>query len=183
MQIESLAIQDVKILMPAKHGDGRGFFSEVYNRKTLAGLGIDIEFVQDNVSLSAQAGTLRGLHFQTPPFAQDKLVRVIQGSIFDVAVDLRRASSSYGQHVSAVISADDWNQILVPIGFAHGFVTLEPDTQVSYKVSNYYSSEHDAGLSWDDPDIGIAWPLNGGEPVLSAKDRQHPRLAAFQSPF
>ncbi len=132
MQIKDLGIPGVKVLIPKKHGDHRGFFSEVYNKRTLAAAGIDIDFVQDNHSLSAEKGTVRGLHFQVPPFAQDKLVRVVHGSVFDVAVDLRRGSPTYGKHVSVVLSAEEWNQILVPIGFAHGFMTLEPNTEVIY---------------------------------------------------
>ena len=139
MQVEHLNIPDVRLLSPGKHDDRRGFFSETYNKKAFAALGIYIDFVQDNHSYSADKGTVRGLHFQTPPFAQDKLVRVARGSVFDIAVDLRQGSSSYGRHVSAVLSAEAWNQILVPIGFAHGFMTLEPDTEVIYKVSNYYA--------------------------------------------
>ena len=139
MEISPLDIRDVKILRPKKHGDARGFFSETWNRAALEAAGIDIDFVQDNQSLSAARGTVRGLHFQTPPHAQTKLLRVIRGAVFDVAVDLRRGSPDYGRHASAVISAEAWNQILVPVGFAHGFMTLEPDTEVIYKVSGIYS--------------------------------------------
>jgi dTDP-4-dehydrorhamnose 3,5-epimerase len=177
VEVTSLAIPAVKILRPRKFGDHRGFFSETYNRRALAEAGIDLDFVQDNHSFSAQPGTLRGLHFQTAPFAQDKLVRVVRGSILDVAVDLRHGSPTYGQHVRAVISAADWNQILVPVGFAHGVLTLEPDTELIYKVSNYYSPEHDKGLLWDDPALGIEWPVSKSEVVLSDKDRVQPRLA------
>lgn len=171
------------MLFPVKHGDRRGFFSETYNRKALAALGIDINFVQDNHSLSAAKGTVRGLHFQTPPFAQDKLVRVVRGSVFDVAVDLRQGSPTYGRHVSAVLSAAAWNQILVPIGFAHGFMTLEPDTEVIYKVSDYYAPAHDNGLLWNDPALGIQWPLAENDALLSEKDRKLPGLAELVSPF
>ena len=183
MQVEELSIPDVKVLIPKRHGDHRGFFSEVYNKRTLAAAGINIDFVQGNHSLSAERGTVRGLHFQVPPFAQDKLVRVARGSVFDVAVDLRRGSPTYGQHVSVVLSAEAWNQILVPIGFAHGLMTLEPDTEVLYKVSNYYSAEHDKGLLWNDPAHGIVWPIPEGEANLSDKDRQQPRLADLPSYF
>jgi len=182
MQVEELSIPDVKILTPNKHGDHRGFFSEVYNKTTLAAAGIDIVFVQDNHSLSAERGTVRGLHFQNPPFAQDKLVRVMRGSAFDVAVDLRRGSPTYGRQVSALLSAEAWNQILVPIGFAHGLMTLEPDTEVLYKVSNYYSAEHDKGLFWNDSALGIEWPIAEDEAILSAKDKVQPRLAEL-SPY
>ena len=183
MRVEELDIPAVKVLTPTKHGDHRGFFSETYNRQTLAKAGITIDFVQDNHSASAERGTIRGLHFQTPPFAQDKLVRVARGAVFDVAVDLRRGSPTYGQHVSVVLSAEAWNQILVPVGFAHGFMSLEPDTEVIYKVSNYYSPEHDKGLLWNDPDLAIRWPLDTAMAVLSPKDGNLPRLAEIDSPF
>ena len=183
MQVEHLNIPDVTLLIPRKHGDRRGFFSETYSRKALAVIGIDIDFVQDNHSYSADKGTVRGLHFQTPPFAQDKLVRVVRGSVFDIAVDLRQGSPTYGRHVSAVLSAQAWNQILVPIGFAHGFMTLEPDTEVIYKVSNYYAPDHDKGLLWNDPALGINWPIADEEAVLSDKDRKQPRLAELITPF
>ena len=183
MQVEHLNIPDVRLLGPRKHGDRRGFFSETYNKKAFAALGIYIDFVQDNHSYSADKGTVRGLHFQTPPFAQDKLVRVVRGSMFDIAVDLRQGSSSYGRHVSAVLSADAWNQILVPIGFAHGFMTLEPDTEVIYKVSNYYAPDHDKGLLWNDPALGINWPISDDEAVFSEKDGKLPRLAELVTPF
>ncbi len=177
MQSEHLEIPDVKVLASKKNGDNRGFFSEVYNKKTLAEAGIDITFVQDNHAFSAEKSTVRGLHFQIPPFAQDKLVRVVRGSVFDVAVDLRRGSPTYGQHVSVVLSAEAWNQILVPIGFAHGLMTLEPDTEVIYKVSNYYAPDHDKGLLWNDPALGIGWPVAEDEAILSAKDKVQPRIA------
>ncbi len=183
MPIEALAIPHVKVLTPKKYGDHRGFFSEVYNKRTLAAAGIDINFVQDNHALSTERGTVRGLHFQVPPFAQDKLVRVVRGSVFDVAVDLRRGSPTYGKHVSVVLSAEEWNQILVPIGFAHGFVTLEPDVEVIYKVSNYYSAEHDKGLLWNDPALGIDFPVTEEEAILSAKDKVQPRLADLPTYF
>lgn len=181
--VESLAIPDVKILRPKKHGDARGFFSETYSQRALADAGIDLTFVQDNHAFSAAKGTMRGLHFQTTPFAQDKLVRVIRGSILDVAVDLRRASPTYGKHVAAVISAEAWNQILVPIGFAHGLLTLEPDTEVLYKVTNYYSPQHDLGLLWNDPALAIAWPVSEADAILSAKDKVQPRLAELPAYF
>jgi len=183
VQVESLNIPAVKVLTPKRHGDRRGFFSEVYNKKTLSELGIDIDFVQDNHSLSAEKGTMRGLHFQTPPFAQDKLVRVVRGAVLDVAVDLRRNSPTYGEHVSVVLSADALNQVLVPTGFAHGFMTLEPDTEVVYKVSDYYAPEHDKGILWSDPALGIEWPEPETSVVLSEKDRRQPRLADMTSPF
>jgi dTDP-4-dehydrorhamnose 3,5-epimerase len=183
MNVASLSIPDVKILEPERFGDQRGFFSETYNRRTLAKLGIELEFVQDNHSMSRSNGTIRGLHYQSPPCAQDKLVRVIRGSILDVAVDLRQGSPTYGKHVAAVISAKAWNQVLVPIGFAHGFCTLEPDTEIIYKATNYYSPEHDQGVLWKDPALGIEWPVSEETAVLSSKDRCLPRLSEIVSPF
>jgi dTDP-4-dehydrorhamnose 3,5-epimerase len=183
MKVRSLSIPDVKILEPARFGDQRGFVSETYNRRTLAKCGIELEFVQDNHSLSHLKGTIRGLHYQSPPFAQDKLVRVIRGSILDVAVDLRRGSPTYGEHVAAVISPKAWNQMLVPIGFAHGFCTLEADTEIIYKVTNYYSPEHDRGVLWNDPELRIEWPVSGETSVISLKDRCLPRFSDIVSPF
>jgi dTDP-4-dehydrorhamnose 3,5-epimerase len=183
MIVEDTAIAGVKIITPRKHGDHRGFFSEVYRRDVLAAAGLSLQFVQDNHSLSAQTGTLRGLHFQAPPFAQDKLVRVLRGAIIDVAVDLRASSATFGQHVAVEVSAANWRQLLVPIGFAHGFCTLEPDTEVFYKVTNYYSAAHDLGLAWDDPALGINWPVTGGSFVLSDKDRRHPILKDLPGVF
>lgn len=183
MNVQLNEIPEVKLLDAKRLGDDRGFFSEVYNKRQLLSQGIEIDFVQDNHSLSRDVGTVRGLHFQIPPFAQDKLVRVVRGSILDVAVDIRRGSPTFGRHVSAVINAEKWNQILVPIGFAHGFCTLEPDTEVLYKVSNYYSPEHDRGLLWNDPDLGIDWPVNVRDAVVSARDRTHPRLCELKELF
>lgn len=177
MLVEDTAIPDVKIITPKKFGDRRGFFSETYNRRAAAEAGIHLEFVQDNHSLSADVGTIRGLHFQSAPFAQDKLVRAPRGRILDVAVDLRRSSPTFGRHVAVELSAENWRQLLVPIGFAHGFCTLEPDTEVFYKVTNYYSPAHDHGLAFDDPALGIAWPIDATKAILSDKDRRLPRLA------
>jgi len=170
MQITKTALEGVLVLGPKKFGDQRGFFSETYNKRTLADIGIDLDFVQDNHSLSAEIGVVRGLHFQSPPFAQDKLVRVTRGRILDVAVDLRRSSPTFMQHVSVELSDQAWNQIFVPVGFAHGFITLEPNTEVLYKVSNYYSPAHEFGIRWDDPTIGIAWPIPPAQAILSTKD-------------
>ena len=181
MRVQSLAIPEVKLLVPNKYGDDRGFFSEVYNKETFATAGINVDFVQDNHSLSADPGTVRGLHYQAPPFAQDKLVRVVRGSVFDVAVDIRRGAPTYGQHVSVVLSASEWNQVLVPIGFAHGFMTLEADTEVIYKVSAHYAPDHDFGVLWNDDDLGIDWPL--ADAILSNKDREQPAFAELASPF
>jgi dTDP-4-dehydrorhamnose 3,5-epimerase len=183
MQAEETAIPAVKIVTPKKHGDARGFFSEVYNKSAWDKSSLDFTFVQDNHSYSAGIGTLRGLHFQTPPFAQDKLVRVGRGRILDVAVDIRRSSPTFGRYVATELSADNWRQLLIPIGFAHGFVTLEPDTEVLYKTTANYSLEHDRGVAWDDPEIGIKWPLPAGGPLLSDKDRGWPRLRDAQDLF
>ena len=183
MLLEPLDISDVKLLIPAKHGDHRGFFSEVYNRRSLAMAGVHIDFVQDNHSFSAEKGTMRGLHFQTPPYAQHKLVRVVRGVAFDVAVDLRRGSPSFGEHVSVVLSAESWNQILVPVGFAHGIMTLAPDTEIIYKVSGYYAPDHDHGIRWNDPALAIEWPIPEDEVTLSAKDSSQPMLHEIDVPF
>jgi dTDP-4-dehydrorhamnose 3,5-epimerase len=177
MQIAETEIADVKLLKPIRHVDSRGFFSEVFKEGVLREHGIDIHFVQDNHSLSVGNGVVRGLHFQIPPFAQAKLLRVTAGSIFDVAVDIRWGSPSFGRHVAAVLSASDWNQIFIPVGFAHGYCTLEPDSEVVYKVSAYYSPEHDRGLLWNDPALGIAWPISAEEALLSDRDRNHPLLS------
>jgi dTDP-4-dehydrorhamnose 3,5-epimerase len=183
MQVEALRIQDVKLLTPKIFRDERGFFSETYNRQVLAAVGIDRTFVQDNQSLSRSKGVLRGLHFQIAPHPQGKLVRVTRGAIFDVAVDIRRGSPSFGQHVSTTLSAENWSQLWIPEGFAHGFCTLEPDTEVIYKVTDFYAPECDRGLAWDDPDLGIAWPLSGPQAILSDKDRSHPRLRDLPAHF
>ena len=173
----------MKLVVPSVHRDDRGFFSETFSGKALAEASIDAVFVQDNHSLSRAKGVLRGLHFQAPPKAQGKLVRVTRGAIFDVAVDIRKDSPTYGRHVSAVLSAENWSQLWVPVGFAHGFCTLEPDTEVLYKVTDTYAPECDRGLAWDDPDLGIAWPVVPGAVILSDKDRCHPQLKDLQSPF
>ena len=174
IEVRSLEIPDVKIISPKKHGDSRGFFSETYSKRDFAGAGIHLDFVQDNHSLSPQVGTLRGLHYQGPPFAQDKLVRVVSGRILDVAVDLRRDSPTFRKWVAAEISADEWNQILVPIGFAHAVCTLEPDTQLIYKVTNYYAPQHDFGVRWNDEDLNIKWPFSEDRLILSEKDKKQP---------
>jgi dTDP-4-dehydrorhamnose 3,5-epimerase len=183
VQVVATEIADVKLLKPVRHVDSRGFFSEVFREDVLRQHGIDIHFVQDNHSLSANQGVVRGLHFQIPPFAQAKLVRVTAGSIFDVAVDIRWGSPSFGRHVAAVLSASDWNQILIPTGFAHGYCTLEPDTEVVYKVSSYYSAEHDRGLLWSDPALGIAWPVAAAEAEVSDKDQKQPLLSSLPQHF
>ena len=177
------ALPDVLLVTPARHGDHRGFFSESWNRARMAEAGIDIEFVQDNHSFSSKKGTLRGLHFQSPPHAQDKLVRCGRGRLFDVAVDIRRGSPTYGHWVGEELSFENGKQLLVPKGFLHGFVTLEPETEIIYKCSDYYAPECDGAVRFDDPDIGIEWGLEGAEVVLSAKDEAAPLFADFTSPF
>ncbi|TQI75612.1 dTDP-4-dehydrorhamnose 3,5-epimerase [Bosea sp. AK1] len=177
LNVEDTAIPAVKIITPKKFGDHRGFFSETWSRNAFAEAGLDLDFVQDNQSLSAPVGTLRGLHFQSAPFAQDKLVRVTRGRILDVAVDIRASSPSFGKHVAVELSVENWRQLLVPIGFAHGFVTLEPDTEVLYKVTAPYAPANDHGLAFDDPALGIDWRLPLSGLTLSDKDRKHPRLA------
>ena len=172
MLLTDTKLDQVKILTPKKHGDHRGFFSEVYRHEWLP----TITFVQENLSLSAEQGTVRGLHYQETPFAQDKLVMVLKGSILDVAVDIRHGSPTFGQSVAVELRADRLNQLLVPVGFAHGFCTLEPDTMVLYKVSAPYSPTHDRGIRWNDPDLGIDWPVTEARAVLSGKDRETPRL-------
>jgi dTDP-4-dehydrorhamnose 3,5-epimerase len=176
VQVIDTDIPEVKVLVPRRFADARGLFCETYNRRTLASRGIHLDFVQDNHSISTERGVVRGLHFQLPPFAQAKLIRVIRGAAFDVVVDIRRASPTFGNHVSAMLTADNWHQVFVPAGFAHGFCVLEPDTEVIYKVSSPYSPEHDRGLMWNDPDLAIAWPVAPGEAKLSEKDLRHPRL-------
>lgn len=172
----------VQLIRPKRFGDARGWFTEVHSVPAFAALGIDIAFVQDNHSLSVPAYTLRGLHFQTPPRGQDKLVRCIRGRIFDVAVDVRNGSPTYGQWVGAELSAENGHQLFIPIGFAHGFVTLEPDCEVTYKCSDTYAPEADGGIRWDS--AGIDWPLPPGvTPELSDKDKVQPTLADFDSPF
>jgi dTDP-4-dehydrorhamnose 3,5-epimerase len=183
MEINETDIPDVKLLTPRKFGDHRGFFVESYNRKVLESIGFTKEFVQDNHSLSVPVGTVRGLHFQLEPHAQDKLVRVVRGAILDVAVDLRRDSPTFGRHVKARLDASLGQQILVPAGFAHGFVTLEPDTEVIYKVTAFYAPQHDRGLLWNDPELGIDWPIGADEAVLSDKDKIQPRLAELPELF
>ncbi|QDM22616.1 dTDP-4-dehydrorhamnose 3,5-epimerase [Tardiphaga sp. vice154] len=176
-------IEAVKLITPKGFGDARGSFSETYNRNRFHEHGIELEFVQDNQSSSVETGTIRGLHFQSHPAAQDKLIRVLRGSIFDVAIDLRRSSPTYGQWVGETLSAENARQLLVPIGFAHGFCTLEPDTHVLYKVTNYYSPANDLGVAWDDPDLAIDWPLNGCTAMLSDKDAGQPAFKSLPTYF
>ena len=183
LEITATAIPDIKVLLPKSFADARGAFSETFNAARFIEHGIKLDFVQDNQSWSSQAGTIRGLHFQSPPKAQAKLVRVVRGRIFDVAVDLRRASPTYGRWVSEELSAQNRKQLLVPVGFAHGFCTLEPDTEVFYKVTDYYSPAHDLGIAWDDPDLAIAWPVPKDKVMLSEKDARQPAFSAMSGHF
>lgn len=179
--VESFDIKGPLLIRPKKIGDHRGYFLESYNARSFAEAGIDATFVQDNQSLSVQKGTIRGLHFQTPPTPQAKLVRVLKGSIFDVAVDLRAGSPTYGKWCGTNLTADGAEQLFVPRGFAHGFCTLEANTEVAYKVDNFYAPACDAGIRWNDPDINVAWPVS--EAILSEKDGKLPFLAGFTTPF
>lgn len=183
MQIDTTTLAGVRILTPTRFGDARGFFSESWNKARLAEQGIEINFVQDNHSLSAAKGTVRGLHFQTPPHAQAKLVRCGRGALLDVAVDIRVGSASYGQWVGVELSAQNGRQLLVPEGFAHGFVTLTDDTEIIYKCSDYYAPDCDRALRFDDPEIGIDWGVTRTTAVLSDKDAAAPALADLNSPF
>ena len=182
MQIEQTALPGVLILTPQRFGDARGFFSESWNRARLAEHGIDLDFVQDNHSMSVPVNTVRGLHFQAPPHAQDKLVRCGQGALFDVAVDIRKGSPSYGAWIGVELSAENGKQLLVPQGFLHGFATRVPDTEILYKCTDYYAPDCDGAVRFDDPDIGVDWGLSGPA-VLSDKDAAAPLLADFDSPF
>ncbi|MCB1485556.1 MAG: dTDP-4-dehydrorhamnose 3,5-epimerase [Hyphomicrobiaceae bacterium] len=177
MKFERLAIPDVVLITPKMFRDERGFFSEVWTARSFAEAGLELNFVQDNHAFSKPEGTMRGLHFQLPPKAQDKLVRCTRGAILDVAVDIRRSSPTFGKHVSAVLSEENWQQLFVPKGFAHGYITLQPDTEVLYKVTEYYSPEHDRGVAWNDPAIGIEWGEVAANAVLSPKDKAQPKLA------
>lgn len=185
MDARPLAIPDVLLVSPRILRDDRGFFSETYAERAFASAGIDARFVQDNHSLSRARGVLRGLHLQSAPHAQGKLVRVVRGSVFDVAVDVRRGSPTFGRHVAAVLSAENWLQLWIPAGFAHGFCTLEPDTEVAYKVTDYYAPECDRSILWSDPALAIPWPLPASDITLSAKDAaarplaEHPDYFAY----
>lgn len=183
MHIEQTALQGIVILTPARHGDARGFFSESWNKERMEAAGLYFDFVQDNHSVSATAGTVRGLHFQTPPHAQDKLIRCGRGSLLDVAVDIRRGSPTFGQWVSVELSAENGKQLLIPAGFLHGFATKEPDTEIVYKCSDYYAPDCDAAVRYDDPDIRIDWELGDIAPLLSAKDTAAPMLRDIETPF
>lgn len=181
MKVTSSKLQGAVLLEPVVHGDHRGFFMESYNRETMEQNGVKHHFIQDNQSLSAQPGVLRGLHYQLNPKAQTKLIRVIAGAIYDVIVDIRQGSPTFGQWEGFILSEYNYRQLLVPKGFAHGFCTLVPNTQVLYKVDEYYSPENDRGILWSDPALGIDWPtLN---PILSEKDQKHPLLKNAEMDF
>lgn len=183
MNIIETALPGVLILEPRRFGDERGWFMESWNRETLSGYGIEIDFVQDNHSYSGARGTVRGLHYQAPPHAQAKLVRVAQGMVRDVAVDVRRGSTTYGHHVVVDLSAENGRQLLVPEGFLHGFATLTPKVELLYKCSAVYAPECDGAVAWDDPDLGIDWGIDPATATLSEKDRAAQRFADWTSPF
>jgi dTDP-4-dehydrorhamnose 3,5-epimerase len=183
MQLQSFSVSGPALLTPARFADLRGTFSETYNEAKFSCVVGPVRFVQDNHSLSAKEGTVRGLHFQTPPMAQGKLIRVPRGAIFDVAVDIRRASPTYGQHVCAILSSENWRQLWIPAGFAHGFCTLEPNTEVIYKVTEFYSPADERGIVWNDPALGIQWPDVAKNPILAEKDMRYPALADIRDHF
>ncbi len=183
LDVKKTEIEGVLILTPKRWADARGFFVETWNAERFRQAGLTQEFVQDNHSYSAEAGTVRGLHYQSPPRAQAKLVRVMRGAVIDVAVDVRTGSPTYGRHVRALLSAENGAQLLVPAGFLHGFATLEPHTDVAYKVTDYYSQPNDGGVLWSDPDLAIDWGVDPARAVLSDKDARAPRFADFKSPF
>ena len=184
LEARRLAIPDVIELMPKRFGDHRGYLSEVYNKQRFAAeTGVVIDFMQVNQSLSAEKATLRGLHFQAPPFAQAKLIVAVTGAAFDVAVDMRRGSPTYGKWVSVTLSSEKGNQVLVPAGFAHGFLTLAPDTIMQYQVDNPYSPTHEGGIRWDDPALAINWPIGAVVPTLSKRDAAFPPLGEIETPF
>lgn len=183
MDVRRLAIPDLMLIEPPRFEDARGYLSVTYDKARLAAHGIELDVVQDNQSLSRVPGTLRGLHFQTPPYAQPKLLRVLRGRIIDVAVDIRRGSPTYGHHVTAELDAGRGQQIWIPAGFAHGFMTLEPDTLVHYKIGAPYMPAHEAGIIWNDPDIGIVWPIPADRVILSERDRTWPMLKNYDTPF
>jgi len=182
VRITGTELPGVLLLEPARHGDSRGFFSESWNRRTLAEHGITLDFVQDNHSLSAAANTLRGLHFQAPPHAQAKLVRCGRGALFDVAVDIRRGSPTFGHWTGRELSFENGLQLLIPAGFLHGFITRQPETEIVYKCSDYYAPGCDRAVRWDDPELGIDWNLLA-PPILSERDAAAPRLRDIESPF
>lgn len=177
MHATRLDIPDVVLVRPKKHGDARGYFVETFNGRLFAQQVSAATFVQDNEAMSAQTGTVRGLHFQRDPMAQGKLIRALKGGIFDVAVDIRTGSPTFGRHVSVLLTAETGDQLWVPPGFAHGYCTTEPDSIIAYKVTQFYSAADDGGIAWDDPALGIAWPVEASAAILSDKDRRQPKLA------
>lgn len=183
VDVQPTALDGVLVLTPRRFSDDRGFFSETYNARAFKDAGVPVDFVQDNHSLSVDKGTIRGLHFQAPPFAQAKLVRVLRGRILDVAVDARKDSPDFGKHISVELSAENGAQLFVPAGFLHGFSTLEPNTEVAYKVDAFYDADADGSVLWRDPDLKIDWGIDPAAAVISDKDRDAQRWAAFRSPF
>jgi dTDP-4-dehydrorhamnose 3,5-epimerase len=183
MRVQSLSIPDVLLITPERFGDHRGYLAETFQAARYAEIGLVGPFVQENQSFSRAKGTVRGLHFQAPPAGQGKLVRCIRGAIFDVAVDIRRGSPTYGRHVSAILTSDNGDQLWVPVGFAHGFCTLEPDCEVLYKTTAYYDRPSERGIAYDDPSLAIPWPVDSGEAILSDKDKDNPSLAALPDYF
>lgn len=181
--VQTTAIPGVLVVTPGKHGDERGFFSETYKHSELVRHGVDHTWVQDNHSMSGKRGVVRGLHFQSPPRAQAKLIRVLSGAILDVVVDVRKSSSTYGAHVAVELSSDNWKQLYVPIGMAHGFCTISDRTEVLYKTSSEYAPEAEGGLLWNDPTLGIRWPISSSEATVNKRDTSWPELAKLASPF
>jgi dTDP-4-dehydrorhamnose 3,5-epimerase len=183
MEVRTTALPGVLLVKPQRFKDSRGYFVESYNQRALAKAGVSVQFVQDNQSFSAKAGTIRGLHFQRPPAAQTKLVRALSGSIFDVAVDLRQGSPTFGDWIGETLTAREGEQLFIPQGFAHAFCTLEDNTEVAYKVDNFYDPTCDSGLLWDDTDLKIKWPVDSGAAILSDKDAKLRPFKDFVSPF
>ena len=179
--LNKTAIPDVKVVTPVRHQDARGFFVETWNRRVLAEHGLVLEFVQDNLAHSKKAGTVRGLHYQDSPMAQGKLVGVLRGAVFDVALDIRAGSPTYGQHVSVTLSADEGNQIWIPEGFAHGYCTLEDDTLLFYKQTAFYAPDQEGGILWNDPALDIEWPVGAESAILSDKDLALPSFAQWEA--
>ena len=183
MQVLETALKGVKIFTPKKHGDHRGFFSETYNQKTFADAGVNYKFVQDNQSFSAEPFTFRGLHYQEPPHTQAKLVRILRGAALDIVVDLRKGSPTYLKNIMVELNPENWTQILVPEGFAHGILTLKPDTEVFYKVSDFYAPQSDRGVLWSDPKLNLQLPVDAAKLILSDKDKNLPLLNEDNLPF
>jgi dTDP-4-dehydrorhamnose 3,5-epimerase len=183
MKVKQLGLEGLLVFSPAKHGDHRGFFSETFRSDALREQGVAFDFVQDNHAYSSARGVLRGLHYQIPPHPQGKLVRCIKGSILDVGLDIRMGSPTFGRHVEIELSASNWKQLWLPPGFAHGYITLEPDCEVIYKVTDYYAKDCERGIAWDDPNLSIDWRLSPDSIVLSDKDRENPTLTDVISPF